>query len=214
MTSALRRGVKRGLDACCLALVAPCAAMCAAEVALNAHAEVLFTFWAQAFALVPGVPGVFLRRAFYRLTLDKCAPSFCIGFGALFSHRHATVEDDVYVGPYAIIGASRLRRGCLIGSRASILSGGSLHALSDDQRWMPTDLSRLRRIDIGEYAWIGESCVVIADVGRSAMVAAGSVVASAVPPGIVVAGNPSRFVRRLTDATKEVTSVETAVAIR
>jgi acetyltransferase-like isoleucine patch superfamily enzyme len=46
----------------------------------------------------------------------------------------------------------------------------------------------------------------MADVGHGATVAAGSVVSNAVPPAVVVAGNPARFVRRLTctrDANKE-----------
>ncbi len=137
-------------------------------------------FWAQLFALVPGLPGVFVRRAFYRLTLERCTGSFFVGFGAFFSHRGSIVEDAVYVGPYAIVGSSRLRRGCLIGSRAGIISGTGLHELTADGLRTPTDNSRLRQVEIGEYAWIGEGALVMADVGRSAMVAAGSVVSSPV----------------------------------
>lgn len=37
----------------------------------------------------------------------------------------------------------------------------------------------------------------MADVGRSAAVGAGSVVSASVPPDVVVAGNPARFVRKL-----------------
>ena len=68
---------------------------------------------------------------------------------------------------------------------------------------MPTDMSRLRRVEIGAYAWLGEASVVLADVGASTMVAAGSVVSTAVPAAIMVAGNPSRFVRRLGAVTSE-----------
>jgi acetyltransferase-like isoleucine patch superfamily enzyme len=211
----VRQWIKRSVDLCCVIAVSPSAAMCAIEAALSTHGEAMFTFWAQTFAIVPGLPGVFVRRAFYRLTLDKCARNFYIGFGAIFSHRCVTVEEDVYIGRYALIGASRLRRGCLIGSRASIVSGGGLHALDANLRWMPADLSRLRTIDIGEYVWIGEAALVMADIGRSSMVVAGSVVSGAVPPAIVVAGNPSRFVRHLTDAPlkEEVPPVETAVSV-
>ena len=212
----MRRAVKRALDACCLALLAPAAAMCRLEAMHDQHSEVLFTFWAQAFALVPGLPGVFVRRAFYRMTLDQCGRSFFVGFGTVVSHRQTTVGEDVYVGPYAIVGSAYLRRGCLICSRASIVSGGALHVLDADLRWTTSDLSRLRRIEIGEHAWIGEGSVVLADIGRSAMVAAGSVVSGAVPPATVVAGNPARFVRRLTIVTseEEVPSVQAAVSIR
>jgi acetyltransferase-like isoleucine patch superfamily enzyme len=53
------------------------------------------------------------------------------------------------------------------------------------------------QIEIGEHAWIGEGCTIIANVGAGAMTAAASVVAAAVPPRIVVGGNPARFIRKL-----------------
>jgi virginiamycin A acetyltransferase len=212
----LRGLIKSAIDGGCLVLVLPAAALCAAELKAAPRSEVVFTFWAQTVSLVPGILGVFVRRAFYRLTLEHCASSFSIGFGAMFSHRQAIIEHDAYVGPYAIVGSCRLGRGCLIGSRSSILSGGSLHTFDASGRWAPTDLTRLHRVDIGDYSWIGESSVIIADVGRAAMVAAGSVVSSAVPPETMVGGNPARFVRRLRtlDAEKEVPSVPAAVPVR
>src|SRR6185295_15692304 len=75
------------------------------------------------------------------------------------------------------------------------LSGGHLHALDRNGRWLPSDMTRLQTIHIGEYATLGESSVVLANVGASATVAAGAVVSAAVPPSVVVAGNPARFVR-------------------
>ena len=216
MNAAARRLLKSAVDGLCLGIVLPAAAMCAAEARLGPRAETVFSAWAQAFALMPGLAGVFLRRAFYRLTLDACGSSFWIGFGAIFSHRAASIGEDVYIGPYAIVGSCRLGRGCLIGSRSSILSGGSLHTLDASGRWAPTDLDRLHRIDVGQYAWIGEASVIIADVGMAAMVAAGSVVSSAVPAHTMVGGNPARFVRRLEvpHAKQEVPSVSAAVSVR
>jgi acetyltransferase-like isoleucine patch superfamily enzyme len=210
--SPARRGIKRALDLCCLVLVAPCAALCHAQARGRARRQSLFLFWAQLFALVPGTPGVFARRAFYRLTLERCSGNFMIGFGAFFSHREVVVEADVYVGPYAIVGSARLRRGCLVGSRASILSGGQLHELDEEGRWLPANLERLHQVEIGEHAWIGEGAVVMSDVGRAAMVAAAAVVSTPVPPGIVVAGNPARFVRHL--VPQRSASREHAVAAR
>lgn len=199
MTS-LRNIVKRVADAVSLLIVAPGAATCRIETAISPDAEMAFAFWGQCFALVPGPPGVAVRRAFYRLTLDECARSFFIGFGALFTHRCSVVEDDAYVGAYALIGSARLERGCLVGSRVSLLSGTSLHEFSEG-RWLPTETGRREQIAIGAYSWIGEGAIVMADVGPGAMVAAGAVVSSPVPPRIVVAGNPARFVRRLAQDT-------------
>lgn len=215
MIVAMRQMIKRAVDLCCLIAVAPCAAMCAIEKAVSAKGDVFFTFWAQAFALVPGLPGVFLRRAFYRQTLDQCATSFYLGFGALMSNRHSRIEQDVYVGAYAVIGSSRLRRGCLIGTRSSIVSGTRLHSMDRQGRWQPTDLNEIRQIEIGAYAWIGEAAIVMADVGSSAMVGAGSVVSTPVPSRVVVVGNPARFARRLTTEDEEESpSGSEAVSVR
>ena len=169
----VRRNVKRAIDACFLMVMAPFAILCALEA--KRGGETLFTMLAQGCALVPGLPGVCLRRAFYRLTLEACGESFFIGFGAWLTHRAARIDEGVYIGPFAVLGACHLGRGSRIGTRCSIVSGGRLH--------------------IGEYATLGESSVVLGNVGASATVAAGAVVSAAVPPSVVVAGNPARFVR-------------------
>jgi acetyltransferase-like isoleucine patch superfamily enzyme len=190
-----RQVIKSVIDGVCRAAVMPCEWSCAIDRLGNG--EAVFVFWSQCFALVPGSPGVFLRRAFYRATLTDCGSNFFIGFGAMFSHPGATIEDSVYVGPYAIIGLSRLRKGCLIGSRASIISGAALHELQPNGLRTPTDNRRLRAVEIGEGSWIGEGALVMADIGKGATVAAGAVVSSAVVAGVVVAGNPARFVRHV-----------------
>jgi acetyltransferase-like isoleucine patch superfamily enzyme len=187
--------VKAGVNAVALTLVFPAALTCWIEEWLSPHAEAAFGFWTHVFAILPGAPGLFLRRAFYRLTLKRCAIEFFIGFGALFFHRRVLVEEGVYIGPYAVIGCARLRKGCLIGTRANLLSGAAQHEMRDDGGWAASDRSRFVEIEIGEHAWIGEAATVMADVGAGSVVAAGAVVSAAVPAAVVVAGNPARFVR-------------------
>ncbi|GKT07864.1 DapH/DapD/GlmU-related protein [Desulforhabdus sp. TSK] len=178
-------------------LVLPCAAICWAEGSLCDHSEAFFLFWSHLFSILPGTPGLFIRRAFYTLTLERCSPECYIGFGAIFTHRATIVEKNAYVGLYALIGSAHLGERCLIGSRASLLSGGYLHSRREDGSWAPFDPSQMIQIKIGRDAWIGEGAVVMADVGDGSMVAAGSVVSSNIKANIVVAGNPARFVRNL-----------------
>jgi acetyltransferase-like isoleucine patch superfamily enzyme len=191
--------MKTGLNALCLALVAPCALSAWLEDRITPGAEAFFGFWAHLFAIVPGTPGVFVRRAYYRLTLDHCAANCYIGFGAFFTHRRAWVAPDAYIGAYALVGCAQLGEGCLIGSRVSLLSGTEQHAMDEYGRWGPCDQTRLRQIRIGDYAWIGEGAIVMASVGAGSMVAAGAVVEREIRDGVLVAGNPSRFVRALQD---------------
>lgn len=177
-----------------LVVVFPAAVTCWFEGWLR-HSEAVFWFWTHVLAIMPGLPGLYLRRAFYRLTLRSCSLDCWIDFGAIFAHRTATVEDEVYVGAYAVVGSVKLLRGCLIGTRASLLSGSAQHELRPDGRWGSSDAASFTEIEIGRNAWIGEAAVVMADVGDGALVSAGAVVSAAVPPGVVVAGNPARFVR-------------------
>jgi len=154
----------------------------------------MFLFWAHVFSVLPGKTGMFLRRAYYRLTLDRCASNFYVGFGALFTHRRVIVEKNAYIGAYALVGSAHLGEGCLIGSRASLLSGTQQHVLDEQVTGGPCDKVRLRMIKIGNYAWIGEGANIMANIGEGTMVAGGAVVDQDARGGILLAGNPSRFV--------------------
>lgn len=72
-----------------------------------------------------------------------------------------------------------------------------------EPRLLPGDASA-RPITIGRNVWIGfDACVLPGvTIGEGAIVGARSVVTSDVEPFSIVAGNPARFVRRLTDEEK------------
>ncbi len=195
-THTVRRALKTVVDAVSLVLAMPLGALSVLEKYLLPGHESTFRMCAQSVALLPGLPGLFVRRAFYRYALDGCDADCHIGFGALVTHRQTIIERGVYVGVWALVGSAHLREGTSVGSRASLLSGTDLHEYHDGQ-WTPADVRKLRQIVLGPHAFIGEAAVVMADVGAGAMVATGAVVPAAVPAGIVVAGNPARFVRRL-----------------
>jgi acetyltransferase-like isoleucine patch superfamily enzyme len=59
-------------------------------------------------------------------------------------------------------------------------------------------------IRIRRNAWVGAGAFILkgSDIGENAVVSAGSVVASKVPPNVVVLGNPARVVWRLTPPAK------------
>ncbi|MGE0815318.1 MAG: acyltransferase [Vicinamibacterales bacterium] len=179
------------------AAVLPFTALCALERALGPAGEGAFAFCAHALAGVPGRPGVILRAAFYQSTLASCGPNLYVNHGAFFTHRVAQVGASVYVGHYALVGAARLGDGCSIGSRASVLSGTALHEPGPDGRWTPYHVDKLRMVTIGEHVLVGEGAIIMNDVGPRSLVTAGAVVSAPVPGGIVVAGNPARFVRKL-----------------
>lgn len=115
-----------------------------------------------------------------------------------FNDRRAEVGRRVYVGYGACIGLASLGNGCLVGTRASILSGGNQHQFGPDGKLTPFDQTRGQRVRVGEETWIGEAAVLIADVGNRCIISARSVVSSPVPDGCLVGGNPARFIRKTT----------------
>lgn len=176
----------------------PIALTCWAEYTLNRNSEVVFSFWTNVFALIPGLPGVFLRRGFYSLTLEQCSTNCHIGFGSMFCHRSAIVEEKVYLGNYCTIGSAHLGKNCLIGSRASLLSGSEQHVYNDESgEWSSFTQAGMRQIHIGANAWVGEAAIIMANVGEGTQVAAGAVISSDTRAHVVVAGNPARFIKNL-----------------
>jgi virginiamycin A acetyltransferase len=196
-TPACRRALILVLNAFAVAVILPTALPAIVERRVSNRSEVWFQFFGQLFAGVPGQPGSWLRRAYYWWTLERCSLRASLGYGSYFSHRTATVADHVYVGPYSVIGCADLGMWALVGTRASLLSGGALHEMDAQGRWLPSNFDRAQRIRIGAHAWVGEGAIVMADVGTGAMVAAGAVVSAAVADGVMVGGNPARFVRHL-----------------
>ena len=166
------------------------------ESSLSDRGE-LFLFWGQCFSLVPGLPGKYVRKCYYRLTLRSFSLSADIGFLSFFTHREAEVGQRVYVGSGASIGIATLGDGALIGTRVSIISGGQQHQMGSDGRLTACLPESLQRVSIGAETWIGEAAVIMADVGSHCIVAAGSLVSSPVRAGCLVGGNPARFVRKL-----------------
>ena len=194
----MRQAVKFIFNLVSLILVLPLIILTKLEEKIfSRNTEVIFHTCTHIVAILPGLPGAFLRRAFYALTLDECSFHCHIGFGTLFSHRFNIVKRHVYIGSYAIIGSAQLGEHCLIGSRASILSGKELHVMGDDGLWTPFSADRLSQVTLARNVWIGEGAIIAADIGEGSMVGAGSVVTMDIKPHIIVTGNPARFVRKI-----------------
>ena len=155
-----------------------------------------FQMGAQAVSLAPGVPGNYLRRAFYRLTLRRCAPDVCIEFGSVLCQADIELGRRVYIGPRCTIGASVIEDDVLLGANVDVLSGKRQHYFDDLDVPIREQGGHLERIHLGPDCWVGNSAVVMADVGAQSIVAAGSVVVEAVAPRSLVGGNPARFLRK------------------
>jgi acetyltransferase-like isoleucine patch superfamily enzyme len=149
----------------------------------------------QALALVPGLSGCYLRRAFLAKALAGCDSTATIEFGTLFSQADARIEANVYVGPRCHLGLVHLESDVLLGAGVHIPSGANTHDVSSLDEPIREQGGRRDLVRIRQGAWIGSAAVVMADVGRHAIVGAGAVVTTPIPDFAVAVGVPARVIR-------------------
>jgi hypothetical protein len=196
---AVKRFIKRAVFAVAWLIVLPAIVLAWLEKRLT-RAEILFVFFAQLLALVPGLPGVLLRSAFYFSTLDRCSWETHVGFGSLFTHRGGSMAAHVSMGSYCILGHADLGSGVIMASRVSIPSGKRQHF---DEAGRFSVAPVFERVAIGAQTWVGEGAIILANVGPRCIVSAGAVVIKDVAAGNIVGGNPAKVLKTLDETVHQ-----------
>ena len=191
----LRTVVKRTVDLFAAVLVLPMVALYRVTIAIvPARTDKVFQGYSQFASLWPGLTGDFLRRAFYRLTLRRCARNCSIGFGTIFATPEAEIGDGVYIGWHGNIGHTSIGDNTLLGSNVTILSGKHQHHFDRLDVPLRHQGGTYSQVDIGDDVWIGNGAIVMERVGRQAVVAAGAVVIAPVVERSIVGGNPAKVI--------------------
>lgn len=208
----MRRTAKRVLWGIFLALV-----FIPAVLSGFGRFRAVYTFFAQAYALVPGLPGDYLRIAWYHLTLRSCSLDARISFGTIVSHPETVIASGVYIGAFSLIGKADIGQRCQVASYVQILSGKKQHGRDSEGRLLSTDEEAFSLTRIGADSWIGAAAIVMADVGNSVTVGAGSVVTRPIEAYSIAVGNPARVISRsaeVSDPSNDADAVQSNVAGR
>src|SRR5919109_5340020 len=167
----MKRVLKSLANGVALALAFPCfLAFRAGSLCLGGRKA--FPGWSQALSLVPGLTGVYLRRAFYALVLPRCEGGACLSFGTVFSHPTAEVGRNVYVGAYCCLGDVTLEDDVLVGSHVSITNGNAQHGIARLDIPVREQPGHWPHITIGRDTWIGDRAIIQANVGKHCVVGA------------------------------------------
>ena len=150
----------------------------------------------QWLSMVPGLVGQYVRRAFLCRAIAGCHASVVIEWGTTLSRAGARLDENVYIGPGCRLGLVHVERDVLMAAGVHIPSGGTTHRIDDLSLPIREQPRAERLVRIGAGSWIGESAVIMADVGCNSVIGAGGVVTRAVPPQSVAAGVPARVLRR------------------
>jgi virginiamycin A acetyltransferase len=149
----------------------------------------------QWLSLIPGLTGQYVRRAFLSRAVAACHHSVVVECGTTLSRAGARFDENVYIGPGCRLGLVHVGRDVLMAGGVHIPSGGMTHRIDE----LSVPIREQRRdeqlVRIGAGCWIGESAVIMADVGDDSVVGAGSVVTRPLPARCVAAGVPARVLR-------------------
>jgi virginiamycin A acetyltransferase len=184
---AIFRALKTCVNGVCLLLTLPLALLSG-----FGRLSTLYQTFAHLLALVPGLPGDYLRIAYYYWTLEKCSLYSRVSFGSFFAQSASTVGAGVYVGAYCVLGACKIGDRAQIASHVQLLSGKHQHTRDESGILSGADERTFQPVSIGQDSWIGAAAIVLADVGSRTTVGAGAVVTKPAPDNVVVVGNPAR----------------------
>ena len=156
----------------------------------------VFQFWSDVFALFPGKPGSIFRCIYYRMVIAYCSLDADIYAFVSIAHRETSIDSGVIITSYTSVGRCIIGNGTGVGSGCHIISGRKEHTVTSEgvDFSVPLKGSSIR---IGKRVWIGDGCIIMADIGDGAVVGAGSVVTRPVPEFCVVAGNPAKVIKKL-----------------
>ncbi len=157
----------------------------------------------QSIAMVPGILGQYVRRAFLGWTIEYCHPSATICFGTIFSKCNTRIEENVYIGPYCTIGSAHIGRYTLIATAVHITSGGRMHGIKDLSKPIREQPGEWSTVSIGAGCWIGSASVVMANVGQGSVIGAGAVVTKKIPAMVIAGGVPAKIIKTREEAAKE-----------
>lgn len=184
------------------------------------HSRAELVALAGDYALSDSDEGVRMRRAIWRALARRFGHGVRIGRGALAKHPETfEIGDAVFVGEQAFI-QGRFDGRCVIGNHVWLGPQSYFDArdlvIEDYVGWGPgakvlgsehtgepadvpiiqTDLV-IRPVRIGAWADIGVNAVILpgVTVGKGAIIGAGAVVTSDVPPFAIVAGVPAKVLR-------------------
>ncbi|MEZ5291486.1 MAG: hypothetical protein R2745_10405 [Vicinamibacterales bacterium] len=153
-------------------------------------------------SVIPGFVGQYARRAFLTATTAGCGPDVVVGMGCKMASADVRLDANAYIGPDCNLGWVHVEKDVMLAAGVQIPSGPHTHGTERLDVPMRDQPGRHVCVHVREGAWVGNGAIVLADVGRHAIVAAGAVVIEPVPDFAVVGGVPARLLKSRLDGTQ------------
>ena len=155
-----------------------------------------FHFWPRPFMLYGHYNRV--KGKFQKLTRIST-------YAKLSVRKNIDISNNVWIGHYCLLdglGGISIGEGVHIASHTCIYSHSSQNAIRLlGKKYIEVPAEKrpgyiLKKVNIGEYSFIGTSCVILPgiSIGRGCIIGAGSIVSKDIPDFSVAAGNPARVI--------------------
>jgi len=131
--------------------------------------------------------------------MSYCSADAVVSFLTLFSQHDTEISTGVYIGPQCNIGKCKIGQDTLLGSGVHIMSGKGQHNFDDLSKPIKHQGGSFEKITIGQDSWVGNGALIMANIGKHCVVAAGAVVINDVADYSIVAGNPAKVIKKLSD---------------
>lgn len=187
----LRRAVKWLAFALAWLFAAPLILLTRAEEGLG-ETDRVYSASKEGLAAIPGLPGQYLRVAFYSSVCRAVSREACFAFGSMVSSRSASIGAGTVIGAGSIVGPVSIGRDVMIGARVSVFSDRFEHGYPHERARGHVRGVQSETVIVGDTCWIGENAVVMASIGPRCTVAAGAVVFREAAAGETLIGNPAR----------------------
>jgi len=179
-----------------------CYILLAPALLLHQVRLVSFETVGKTLSLIPGLGGMWLRRAWYKATLAHCGDNLYVDFLAAIRTPKTSVGSNVYVGHSCWLGWADVGDDVMLGGHIVVLSGAAQHCFERIDVPMRLQEGHAEQVRIGRDVWVGNGAIIAADVAEGTVVGAGSVVTRTFPAYSVIAGVPAHAVRsRLPEAS-------------
>jgi len=152
---------------------------------------VRFSSFSLLISIAPGLVGIYIRRAWYSLTLKKCGKNLVVDFLGAFRTAKSSVGDNCYIGVNTYIGFADIGNDVMISGHTLVLSGKHQHGMKKN-KLIAKQWGIEKKVNIRDDVWIGGNVTVMADVAEGTVVGAGSVVNKVFEPYLIIAGVPAK----------------------